>query len=92
MRWRIALATITLCFGVGLGLGPLIPQARACSCAGPTSTGASPVILGDGDVAVERAYWTPEIELSAESNQSLPHQGALFLGADEEPLRLETIE
>jgi hypothetical protein len=69
------LCSLTLCFGIGLGLAPALRSAHACSCVGSASWRLTlEQITGDGDPAVEQAYWPAEASLSDYQG------GSLYLG------------
>jgi hypothetical protein len=67
------LMTLALCFGLGLGLAPTLRTAHACSCDDNASWQLElEQITGDGDPAVEAAFWPAEA--------SLGDQDTLYLG------------
>ncbi|MCA9693491.1 MAG: hypothetical protein KC636_28100 [Myxococcales bacterium] len=70
---RVPWTTIGLCFGLGLALAPMLRPARACSCGVPSLEAALREIAGEGDRAVEEAYW---------------EAGATFDGYDDGPVRV----
>jgi hypothetical protein len=73
------LMTLALCFGLGLGLSPTLRAAHACSCADTDSWHLElEPITGDGEVAVEAAFWPGTAYFSADAEA-----GRLDLGGDD---------
>ncbi|MEZ4451968.1 MAG: hypothetical protein R3B09_21070 [Nannocystaceae bacterium] len=71
MSRRRAILTLGLCFGIGLGLAPTLPQAQACSCLSePFWKLSLASIEGDGDRSVEETYWESAMWLDAEGRDA----------------------
>lgn len=68
---RRTLLTLAACFGLGLGLAPMIRSAHACSCIESAEWRLERVELtGDGDVEVEAQRWPTAAWLSRTADSS----------------------
>ena len=55
--------TVSLCFGVGLGLAPTLPVAHAWKCTVPYLTLELETIEGDADPDAEQAFWSRDASI-----------------------------